>query len=91
MNEVLWAEAVLGKDAEEFLKSELGRYLTGRAEQEEDEAIEQLAKVSSWRRRRIQELQNQLWRARSVRQWLAELVQAGRQAEAMLEEQVTDQ
>lgn len=86
MSEVLWAEAVLGRESEDFFKSDLGRYLLGRAEQEEQEASEKLASVASWRRRRIQQLQNEIWRARSVRQWLSELIQAGRQAEAQLDE-----
>jgi uncharacterized protein YbjT (DUF2867 family) len=84
--DTLLAEAILGRDAEEFLASELGRYLVGRAEQEEREAVEQLARVSSWRRRRIRELQDDIWRARSVRQWLAEMVSAGRAAEPLLEQ-----
>ncbi len=86
MNEVLWAEAVLGKDAEEFLRTDLGRYLVGRASQEEQEAIDKLASVASWRRNRIRELQNEIWRARSVKGWLAEIVQTGKQAEMQLEE-----
>jgi hypothetical protein len=84
--EVLYAEAVLGRDAEEFLAGDLGRYMVGRAQMEEREAVEALATVWPWRRRRIQQLQNQLWRARSFRAWLAELVNSGHQAEDQLEE-----
>jgi hypothetical protein len=84
--EVLYAEAVLGRDAEEFLAGDLGRYMVGRAQMEEREAVEALARVWPWRRRRIQQLQNQLWRARSFRAWLAELVNSGNQAEDQLEE-----
>lgn len=86
MRDVLIAEAVLGRDAEEFLNSDLGRYLVGRANQEEQEALDKLARVSSWRRNRIKELQAEVWRARSVRLWLAEMVQAGRQAETQLDQ-----
>lgn len=85
MNELLWAEAVLGKDAEEFLKSELGRYIIGRAEEEERDAIDKLSTVSSWRRGRIRDLQAQIWRARSIKSWLAEMIQAGKQAELQLD------
>lgn len=81
----LYADAVLGRDANEFLASDLGRYMLGRAKIEEDEAIEALAQVWPWRRRKIQQLQNQLWRARSLRGWLAELVNSGHQAEDQLE------
>jgi len=37
--DVLKAEAILGKDAEEFISSELGRYIVERIEQEKAEAI----------------------------------------------------
>jgi hypothetical protein len=73
VRDLLWAEAVLGKDAEEFLNTELGRYMLGRCEQEIQEAQDELSRVSSWRRRRIQE-------------WLAELISNGKSAEAALEE-----
>jgi hypothetical protein len=83
----LFAEAALGRDAEDFLKSDIGRYILGRAEQEIQEAQDKLALVSPWRRNRIRQLQNDIWRAKSVRGWLAELVGAGKQAEAILEDQ----
>jgi hypothetical protein len=86
MLDLLMAEAVLGRDAEEFLNTELGRYMLGRCEQEIQEAQDQLSRVSSWRRRRIQELQNRVWRAKSVKEWLAELISNGKSAEAALEE-----
>jgi hypothetical protein len=84
--DTLYAEAVLGRDAEEFLAGDLGRYMVGRAQMEEREAVEALARVWPWRRRRIEQLQNQLWRARSFKGWLAELVNSGKQAEEQLEE-----
>lgn len=86
MSELLWAEATLGRDAEEFLSSDVGRYLIGRCEQEIADAQEKLSQVSPWRRNRIKELQNEVWRARSVRQWLAGLVVSGKEAEKQLEQ-----
>jgi hypothetical protein len=85
--DLLIAEAVLGRDAQEFLATDLGRYLVGRAEQEKAEALAQLARVSPWRRNRIRQLQAEVWRAESVLSWLAELINSGRQAEHALEEQ----
>jgi hypothetical protein len=87
MFDLLMAEAVLGRDAEEFLNTELGRYITGRCEQEIAEAQEELSRVASWRRRKIQELQNRVWRAKSMQGWLAELIANGKAAETTLEEQ----
>lgn len=81
------AEAVLGRDAAEFLASDIGRYLVGRCDQEARDAMQALATVSVWRRNRIRQLQNEVWRAQSVRAWLVELITAGRQAEAILSEQ----
>ena len=76
----------LGRDAQEFLASEIGRYLLGRAQMDEREAMEALVSVKWWRRRRIIELQSRIYRARSVRSWLAEIITDGRQAESVLEE-----
>lgn len=90
MNAELVAEAILGKDAEEFLNTELGRYLVGRAEQEAADAMHQLKSVYSWRRKKIQELQNKVWRAESVQQWIADLIISGRQAMETLDEQARD-
>ena len=84
--QTLIAEAVLGRDAQEFLASEIGRYLLGRAQMDESEAMEALVSVKWWRRRRIIELQSRIYRARSVRSWLAEIISDGRSAESSLEE-----
>lgn len=86
--DVLWAEATLGRDAQEFLASDVGRYLIGRCDQEIAEAQEKLNVVSPWRRNRIRQLQNEIWRAQAVKTWLAELIEAGQQAEVLLEQDV---
>lgn len=87
MSETLFAEAALGRDVEEFISSDVGRYLIGRCQQEIQDAQEKLAIVSPWRRNRIKQLQNEIWRARSVIGWLQEIVSAGKQAEAILDEE----
>jgi hypothetical protein len=90
MNTELYAEAMLGKDAEEFLETDIGRYLIGRAEQESREAMDQLKKIYPWRRRKIQELQNRIWLAENVQGWIVELIISGRQALQTLDEQSKD-
>ncbi len=85
MSAALWAEAVLGKDAEEFFNSELGKYLTGCAEQEEKEALDALANADASEYKQIVMLQNRVWRARAFMGWLQELVVAGKQAASALE------
>jgi hypothetical protein len=81
------AEAILGHEAEEFFRTELGQFILGRCDSEIAQAQDQLSRVSPWRRRRIQALQNEIWRAQSVKGWLAELISNGRAAEASLDEQ----
>jgi len=85
-NEELYAEAIIGRDAEDFVNSDIGRYVIGCAEQEANEAIAQLKNVYPWRRRKITELQNKIWRAESIQTWISELIIKGRQAQQQLEE-----
>lgn len=87
MSDELFAEAMIGKDAEEFIRSDIGRYIIGCAEQEAQEALDQLKRVYPWRRRKITELQNKIWRAESIQSWLAELVIKGQQAIQQLDEE----
>jgi hypothetical protein len=82
---VLYAEGMLGRDAEEFIESELGRFMIGRAEQEIADAMNELKTCYPWRTRRIKELQNRIWRAESFQNWLGELVVRGHQALQQLE------
>lgn len=89
--DVLVAEAVLGRDAAEFLRGELWKYIDGRIEMEVTEAQDALALVSPWRRNRIRQLQNAIWRAREMRGWLNELVTSGDAAEALLSDTGQDE
>lgn len=87
MSDELFAEAMIGRDAEEFIRSDIGRYIIGCAEQEAQDALDQLKRVYPWRRRKITELQNKIWRAESIQSWLAELVIKGQQAIQQLDEE----
>ena len=84
MSDELWAEAILGKDAEAFLASDIGRYLIGRAKQDENEALAGLLDVKATNTEEIQNLQAKAWRARSFKGWLIGLIEAGRTAEGVL-------
>lgn len=86
MDKQLLAEAMVGRDAEDFIQSDIGQYILGCAEQEANDAMDQLKRVYPWRRRKITELQNKIWRAESMQSWLAELVIAGKQAVQQLDE-----
>lgn len=81
-----FGEAALGRDAQEFFESNVGRYMVGCAQQEYAEAMLKLKTVAWWRRRRIIELQNKAWRAESLLTWLRDLVLKGKAAELAMEE-----
>lgn len=85
MTAELYAEGIMGRDAEDFIQGDLGQYLIGCAEQEIKIATDALKRVHPWRTRRIRELQNEIWRAESFQTWLSELVIRGRQAVQQLE------
>ncbi len=80
MNEELIAEALIGDEAERFVETELGKTILGMAKQEVMAAQEELEKVDPDNVKKIRDLQNQAWRARSFESWLVELITKGRQA-----------
>ncbi len=82
----LIAEVDLGMQAREFMASDLGRHLVGCLHQEVLIATEELAKVWPWRRRRIQQLQNQIWRSQFMLSWLRDLILSGKSADGALKE-----
>lgn len=81
-----FAEAALGRDAQEFIGTDLGRYLVGCAQQEYAEAMVKLKTVSWWNVWKVTELQNKAWRAESFLVWLRDLVIKGKAAELALQE-----
>jgi hypothetical protein len=83
--DILMAEAILGTDAQEFLNSELGQTILGFARMERDEAMEKLKTCAVWRKTRIRQLQNDIWKAESFEAWMVGLIQAGQVAIEQLE------
>ena len=75
-----WRVAVLGKEIENVLGTEIGQYLIQCAEREASEAADELKTVWPWRTRRIRELQNRIWVAEHFQKWLGDAIVAGRQA-----------
>ena len=88
---VLLAEVHLGEDAAEFIKSDLGKYVIGRANQEIRIALDELKRVYWWRRNRIQFLQNKIARAENTKMWLVECLNAGQIALQTLEAKQQEQ
>lgn len=87
MTEEATATMLVGMNAESFLESDVGRYLLGCASQEAAEAYEKLKNADPEDSKTIRQLQNQIWRAESFKQWLEEIINAGRQADQTLRDQ----
>ena len=82
----LVAEVDLGVQARDFVRSDLGRHLIGCLHQEVLLASEELEGVATWRRRRIQDLQNRVWRSKFMLAWLRDLILSGKSADGALQE-----
>jgi len=76
-NNPLVQSAVLGRQVEAFLESDIGKYLVARAESEAKEAMDQLKTVSFWRKRRIIWLQNRICVAENFQMWLGQAYSEG--------------
>lgn len=74
-------------EVEAFLMSDIGRYLTKRAEAEVESAVELMKEADPEDAKAIRGLQNTIRVAESVLYWLADAVQSGLNAQAELHEQ----
>ena len=72
--------AVRGQVIENWLSSDIGVYITKSMENLRESAINSIKTVSPWRRKRILQLQNDIWRAETFGNLLAEAVMSGRVA-----------
>lgn len=81
----LYREAMRGKDAEEFFKSEIGRYVLAQSKAESDEATEALKSIHPTDARGIAELQFKIHCAVKAVDWLENMITNGRQAMEHLE------
>lgn len=90
-NSVLLAQASIGKDAEDFLKSELGRTIIGLARIETRLAMDQLKTAVPTNPEAIRDLQNKIWLSERFEGWLTELMMRGRQALQQLDVRMSDQ
>lgn len=85
--EELVREVQFGIEVEAFLGSPLGKYLVGRAEEERDAALEEFKKADVADASLMRDIQNRVWRAEQFQTWLAEIVQAGWNAETLMKQQ----
>lgn len=84
---MLFADARLGMQVELFLASEVGRYLVGRAEEEEKLAIAELVEAKPNDFFANRDIRNRIAVTHMFRDWLADTVQAGIAAGVRLREQ----
>lgn len=80
----LWETAILGRQIDEFLSSQIGKYLLERADKEMLNAINALRDCSA---EELLKHQSDLKRAESIRVWLMEAVQEGLRALNLIEEE----
>ena len=81
--------AVFGRQVEDFVNSEIGRFITRRADDEIADCLDQLKTISPaypWGRRKIARIQAQIGVAERVMQWLAEAITNGQQAMNIIED-----
>ena len=84
-DETLYAECILGKDAEDFFKSDIGRYILARSGEEVEEAITELKITPAHQVAEIRNLQLTIAKAEGAVAWLNEQIIAGKQALQQLE------
>jgi len=78
--------AVIGRQVEDFLNADIGRYLVQRIEEELDSGFEDLMRADPDSPSAVRKAQNRVWRANSLKEWLEEAVTAGLRAQYILEE-----
>ena len=88
-NNPLLQSVDFGFEVQAFLASNVGRYLSRRAETDVEDALEAMKSVNAENPTAIRNLQHKIQVAESVLYWLGEAVQAGRNAEAEIHEQST--
>lgn len=84
-DEILFAQGILGKQAELFFESDIGRYVLGCAMQEEKLAMDELREANPYEPIKIAGLQIKIKVATSAIRWLNEAIITGNQAKDTLE------
>ncbi len=84
--EALVEQAVFGEQVDIFMRSRVGQWLLERAFSEADEALQRLKVVQPTDSVAVQQLQNQVWRAESIKGWLEQAVISGLKATEVLDE-----
>lgn len=75
--ESLFRVASFAENTRDFLRTEVGRYIKGRAIQEIRDAQQALLVVSPWNRWKIHKIQRRAQAARSTLEWINEILVEG--------------
>lgn len=75
--DVLIRRATFGKQVETFLVSDIGRYMLARADHAIVMAFNELKHCDPKDGKLVQQWQNQIWRAESIKDWLGDAVADG--------------
>lgn len=89
-----FARAQLGIKVRDFLQSDVGRYLHGRAKAEVEQAQVEALECSTWTwfgRRKLRKLQHKAAVARSFMRWAVEAIQDGEIAYTELKDYRTEE
>lgn len=73
-------QIAFGLDAEAFMNSTMGKYLTGKANADIEDALERLKTADPFDPKAIQTLQNEIHRAESFLLWMGQAVTEGENA-----------
>lgn len=84
--EILLDVAVLGEQIEQFLKSDIGKYLSEHAEEVISEGMNELKVADCNDAKAVWTAQNKVWLGERFRHWIKEAVTAGLKAREILEE-----
>ena len=88
--EVMVNAAVLGKQVDDFLRSDVGAYLVECIDKEAEEGYDLLKTVSFSNSDAVREAQNRVWRAESLKDFIRSAVMAGLRATEVLESREDD-
>jgi len=84
--EILLDVAVLGERVDQFLKSDIGRYLLDQADAEEQAGLQHLRTVNCNDAEAVRRAQNRVWMGEHIKSWLKDAVSAGLKARMILED-----
>jgi hypothetical protein len=86
-NDMLHAEVRVGMQVETFLRSDVGRYITERAEMEERMLLDELVDVASNDFHNNRRIRNEIAVLKKIKVWLGEAVTAGINAGMVIRQQ----